>query len=265
MLGNGGATVENYVPTVAIINFLFDFLLILGTNRLCGCLPGVKRGMVAAVVGGVYAGGCLLPGFGFLGSPFWRIVSLLVMGWIAFGWEKSGVRRTAIFSLLCMAMGGAAAGIDAGGVWSLVLAAVCVLALSFVGLPIFGNGTSYVPVELVYDGKRICLTALRDTGNTLRDPVTGGAVLVIGADAAKELTGLTQQQLKDPVAAMTTAQLPGLRLIPYKTVGQSAGMLLALRIPEMKIGAWHGSGLVAFAPEGLGSGENYQALTGGAA
>lgn len=256
---------ENYAQIVAILSLFIDFLLIFGTNRLCGCPPGTGRALAAAAVGSVYAGACLLPGFGFLGSAFWRIVSLLIMGWIAFGWEKAGLRRTAIFTLLCMAMGGVAAGMDTGSIWSVLLAALCVLALSIIGKPLFGNNALYVPVELIYQGKRICLTALKDTGNTLRDPVTGRAILVIGADAAKELTGLTQQQLKDPVTAMTTVELPGLRLIPYKTVGQSAGMLLALRVPQMKIGTWQGSGLVAFAPEGLGSGGNYQALTGGAA
>lgn len=256
---------ENYVRFVAILSFFIDIFLILGTNRLCGCSSGMLRAITSAGIGSVYAGVCLVPGFAFLGSALWRIISLLIMGWIAFGWEKPGVRRTAIFALLSMAVGGAATGIDTGSILSLLLAAICVLVLALIGLPFIKSGSSYVPVELIYGGKRICLTALKDTGNSLRDPVTGRSVLVIGADAAKELTGLTKQQLNDPVNTMTAAVIPGLRLIPYKTIGQRAGMLLAMRIPEVKIGTRQGSELVAFAPEGLGSGEYYQALTGGVA
>ena len=42
------------------------------------------------------------------------------------------------------------------------------------------------------------------------------------------------------------------------------GMLLALRFENVKLGSRQQSALVAFAPEGLGKGQMYQALTGGA-
>lgn len=253
---------KNYAQIVAVLNFLIDFLLVLGTNRLCGCPPRPGKAVLAAAAGGIYSGACLLPGFGFLGNILWRLVSLATIGWIAFGWDRSGVRRTAVFGIICMAVGGAAAGLG-GNAWSLLGAAVCVFVLCLVGFRNHPPGAAYVPVELSYGEKKLQLTALRDTGNTLRDPLTGGSVLVIGADAARELTGLTRQQLADPIASMASGILPGLRLIPYRSVGQPAGMLLALRFPKVRIGAWHGSGLVAFAPEGLGTDGNYQALTGG--
>ena len=106
------------------------------------------------------------------------------------------------------------------------------------------------------------LTALRDSGNTLQDPVTGESVLVIGPKAAEQLTGLNPQQLRTPLESL--GSLPGLRLIPYKAVGCSGGMLLAKRFERVKIGKKWGRVLVAFAPEGLGEGQMYQALTGGA-
>jgi len=84
---------------------------------------------------------------------------------------------------------------------------------------------------------------------------------VIGADAAQQLTGLTREQLLTPVE--TIGILPGLRLIPYHSVG-SSGFLLALRLRDVKIGSWRGSTLVAFAPERLSMEGAYQALTGGA-
>ena len=56
--------------------------------------------------------------------------------------------------------------------------------------------------------------------------------------------------------------LPGLRLVPYHSVGKSS-FLLAIRLQNVKIGSWQGSSLVAFAPEGLSKEGAYQALTGG--
>ena len=123
------------------------------------------------------------------------------------------------------------------------------------------GGTNYIPVVLSYGTKQLHLTALQDTGNTLRDPITGRQVLVVGADAAGELTGLTREQLRQPVEFVDA--LPGLRLIPYRSVGSEGNFLLAMRLQNVKIGSWQGSSLVAFAPEGLSSEGAYQALTGG--
>ena len=57
--------------------------------------------------------------------------------------------------------------------------------------------------------------------------------------------------------------LPGLRLIPFCTVGSQNGLMLAMRFKKVKIGAWQGSALVAFAPEGLEN-TGYPGITGGA-
>ena len=86
------------------------------------------------------------------------------------------------------------------------------------------------------------------------------SVLVIDVDAAERLIGLSRHQLCCPVD--TIGMLPGLRLIPYKSVGGS-GFLLAMRLSDVKVGSWKGSGLVAFSPEVLSAEGSYQALTGG--
>ena len=52
-----------YLDLVMVLNFLVDFLLLLGTNRLSGFPPGIWRCGAGALVGAVYSGACLLPGF----------------------------------------------------------------------------------------------------------------------------------------------------------------------------------------------------------
>ena len=250
-----------YLNAVMVLNFLVDFLLLMGTNRLCGYPPEVKCALPAALLGGLYSGVCLLPGFRFLSGIPWRLVCLLLMALLAFGISMNALRRCGIFVLLNMALSGIMLGLGEGKLPSLLFAAAAVLGLCHLGFhsPIGAN--LYVPVELSYADKHVRLTALKDTGNTLRDPITGKPVLVLGADAAQQLTGLSQSQLRQPVETM--GAIPGLRLIPYKTVGDSNGFLLAMRLPRVRIGAWEGSGVVAFAPERLHSEGAYQALTGG--
>lgn len=247
-----------YLDLVMVLNFLVDFFLLMGTNRLAGAPYGVGRAVAAAAVGGVYGGACLLPGFRFLGNSLWRIVSLGLMGTIAFGWDRCTLRRCALFVLLSMALGGVAVGFGGGGLPALG-AAGGVLALCLVGARQLTATGGRVPVTLTYGGKELRLSALYDTGNTLRDPLTGESVLVVGSRIAWELAGLTEAELRDPVSALPAH--PGCRLIPYRAVGKSGGMMLGLSVRQGKIGSRERSVLVAFAPEGL-DGE-CEALIGG--
>ena len=130
----------------------------------------------------------------------------------------------------------------------------------------FRNGIGkqeYRVLKLTLGEKTVSMLALQDTGNTLRDPVSGESVVVISPRAARNLTGLTEEDLRAPLETLARRPIPGLRLIPYRAVG-AGGLLLGLKIQEAELDGKKQSLLVAFAPEGLGNGDMYQALTGGA-
>lgn len=254
-----------YLDLVILLNAAVDFLLLLGTNRLTGFPAGFKRLIPAALLGGVYGGMCLLPNFHFLGNILWRLVCLGTMSVIAFGLDPSALRRCGVFVLLTMALGGVVSNFHSRNFAWIILGALCIWGLCKVG---FGSGTvgrTYVPLQIHHDGKTVSLIALRDTGNTLKDPITGEQVLVLGGRAARELSGLTEDQLRSPLETMARQKQPGLRLIPYASVGQGRGMLLAMRFCDVKMGERSGSALIALAPETIGRGEGFQALAGGMA
>lgn len=245
-----------YLDLLIILNFLVDFFLLIATNRLSGFPPGIKRAALAAALGGVYSGVCILPGLTFLAGTLWRTVFLTLIAGIAFGFRTEAVRRTVLFLLLSMALGGVAAGLNSGNFFTLILSAgiICLMCLlGFRGKA----GSEYVSVEI----GDLHLTALRDTGNTLTDPLTGQQVLVTSSRVGQQLLGLTAAELADPLESIKKVR--GARLIPYHAVGQKNGMLLARRFENVKIGSWRGNCLVAFAPNELGRGLPYEALTGG--
>ncbi len=250
-----------YLDLVMGLNFLVDFFLLLGTNRLAGFPLGARRCALAAVLGGLYSGACMLPGFRFLGSMLWRAVSLGVMGMLAFGLERSSLKRTGVFLLLSLALGGLAVSLGRGDFLSLVLGAGGVGFLCHVafGTPI--GQQEYLAVAVRHGGSTERFTALRDSGNSLRDPITGESVLVVSAAIGEKLTGLTRQQMAAPLETLAKMPGMGLRLIPYRAIG-AGGMLLGMKFEDVTIGSHRGRAIVAFAPEGLG--EGYQALTGGA-
>lgn len=252
----GGDGMPVYLDVLILLNFLVDLLLLVATNRLSGHSSDVKRAALAALLGGVYGGACIVPQLSFLGNTLWRIVSLALMAGIAFGFCREAVRRTVLFILLSMSLGGVAMGLDSGNFFSLLLAAAGVCLMCLLGFR--GKaGAEYVQVQI---GDQRFL-ALRDTGNTLTDPLTGQQILVVSANVGQRLLGVDASEFFDPVQVI--GKLPGLRLIPFHAVGGSGGMLPVKRFENVKIGSWCGSCLVAFAPNELGRGKPYEALTGG--
>ena len=251
-----------YLDLAVLLNAVVDFLLLMGANTLAGFPAEYKRTGTAAALGGIYGGLCLLPEFGFLGKIFWRCVFLVLMGLTAFGWNRGSLKRTGIFLLLSMAMGGVALLINSDRAAVLALSAVLVWLLCQISFGGSVGGKEYIPVKIRYQKREIQVLALRDTGNSLKDPVTGQGVLILGTEAAMKLTGLTRQQLASPLETMAKEILPGLRLIPYTAVGRG-GMLLAMGFEEVTIGQKKGRALVAFDSGGLGTEQMYQALTGG--
>ena len=252
-----------YVDVVAMLNFLVDYLLIIGTNRLSGFPPDYGRSAAASALGGIYGGACLIPGSSFLSNLLWRGIILCLIAVIAFGWNQSALRRGGIFILLSMALGGIATAMDHKNMIMLLLSAALMYLLCSVSFHGSVGKREYIPVHLCWKDREMSVIALKDTGNTLHDPLTGEQVLVAGADVAKKLFDLTPHQLLHPVQTLAVGTFPGFRLIPYRTVGQPGAMLLAVRFQNARIGAHPAQPIVAFAPERIAGGEMYQMLAGG--
>ena len=130
------------------------------------------------------------------------------------------------------------------------------------------NGSETAALTLRLGAHTVRVTALRDTGNSLRDPVGRGRVLVADAGVLRRLlpqTPLTGEQLADPAAAMELLRLlrPEIRprLLPYRAVGVESALLLAVPCicTEEKRKRTH-SVLVAFSPTPVSDGGLYDAL-----
>ena len=166
-----------------------------------------------------------------------------------------------MFVILSMALGGIASGIRLGAMEALCLGGGVLWVLCRGAISDGTEKREYLPAELTFGDRTVKLFALRDTGNTLRDPMTGEQVLVCGADVGEELLGISRGEFQNPVEAV--GKVPGLRLIPYHAVGTPHGMMLAVRLNKAMIGNVERKPLVAFAPEEIAKGQVYRMLTGG--
>ena len=123
-----------------------------------------------------------------------------------------------------------------------------------------------LPAEVALLGRTVALSALRDTGNSLTDPISGCGVLI--GDAAV-LAPLFPGPLPSPVPgdaaalfrllAGSEALRPRLRLIPYAALGKTDGLLLCFRPDAVTVGGVPRGLMVAVSPTPLQNGE-YNAI-----
>ena len=134
-----------------------------------------------------------------------------------------------------------------------------------------GPARELVPAVLTLGERKVALTALVDTGNTLTDPATNRPVMVAEGEKLKGLFPEGEAPdpalLRDPVSGLERFSAGGMkgrcRLLPYQAVGVECGLLLALRLDRVKVGEEdYGGILVALSPNRLSDGGGYSALIG---
>lgn len=228
---------------------------------------------------------------GFLLHPLCKLGAAVVMLLCAFGGSRRLLRVTLIFFGVSAAFGGGIFAIELLGGRGLSLkngifyssmdlrlillsAAVCYVVLSLVFRSTgrhAGRGGELTPAVLTLKGRRVALTALVDTGNTLTDPVTNRPVMVAEGEKLARLfpegEAPAMEDLRDPVAGLERlsggAAKGRYRLLPYQAVGVECGLLLALRLDGAKVGETeYGGILVALSPNRLSDGGGYSALIG---
>ncbi len=83
---------------------------------------------------------------------------------------------------------------------------------------------------LLREGKRICVDALVDSGNSLTEPISGKPVCVLDQNTARALWGEGALQTGSSPAG---DEIP-FRMIPYRSVGKK-GVMKGYLLPEMRL------------------------------
>ena len=280
-----------YVDTLFLLNAVVDYLLRLASARLAGEPLRRLRCALGAVLGGLYAVAIFLPGCSFLSHPLCRAASALLMMVAAYGGSRRLLRQGILFVALTCAFGGGVVAIGlmggtglslGGGVFYspmdlkmvLLSAAVCYLVVTMVFRRLgrhTASGGELARAVLRLGERRVELTALVDTGNTLTDPVSGRGVMVAEGEAARDLFPRDhrpdRQDFTDPAGAVerlgTGVWRGRFRLLPYRAVGVDRGLLLAVRADSLELdGSEKGPVLVALSPTPVSDGGGYRALIG---
>ena len=276
--------------TLLFLNAAIDTGLLVCSARLCGEQLRWGRMILAGFLGGVYAVAALLPGGDFLRHGLVKASMAAAICLVAFGASARYFRLTAVYCAMgCLFAGLVLAftqltgtgllQLPGGGFYpvsALALLSIGALCLAIVRLLFAGSlqhaACSFETLELRLGENMVSLRALIDTGNTLKDPMTNEPVLVLDWSAAARLlpeSNLQEQDFLHPAELMRRLMLehPGLRvrLVPYRAVGVSQGLLLAVRCERKGGGGKFAPALAAFSPTPVSGDGAYEALTGGAA
>ena len=265
-----------YADTLILWNAAVDYLLLLAAGKLCA-LP-LRRGrmVLGALWGGVFA---LLNALFSLLCTLWtaKLAAGALIVLIGFGADRRTPRAIAAFYAVSACFGGAvrflsalrgaphdAAGPASGRVLLLSLA-LCYAAAAIVFRRVGAvRGETIHTVTLTRRGKELRLRALEDSGNALRDPLTGDGVLVAEAASLSPLfedPSLLRLSAPEALARLEGEQGRGLRLLPCACVTAERSLLLCFRPERIEVdGRRRKDLLVAVSPNRLSPEGRYDAI-----
>ncbi len=269
-----------YLDSLALLNFSVNYLILLSTVRLTGAVHRKWRLALGSLLGSGYAVAVqFLPCLGFW--PF-RIAAGVLICLAGIG-KTELLRRSILFLGTAFAFG--------GGVWAIYLmaggsgkfgdyitlnpgsvilcAGVCCAVLDL-GFRMSGKRSpkERAKVELFRNGTRLTLLSLRDSGDELTDSANNQPIVLTETRHIKNIMSKYEACLidtLDPVGSLERLAKHGVRarLVPYRAVGTSLGLLIALRADKMSVdGRVYKGALIALSPTPISDTGTYSAIIG---
>ena len=279
-----------YVDTLFFLNLAVDYLLLLLTARLTGVWQSRGRLALGAAVGALLAVALYFPPMPALPGLLLRGGSCGVTVLAAFGRQapKRLARLCGTFVMLTAVLAGAVFAASFGksgemlqnGVFYIEISGVVMLigftALFALSGLVLGKGQAFAEraereILLETDTHRVRLRALCDSGNLLRDPISGRRVILVENGVAAQLfEGPGAALLRNLQGQRPEELLPQLRrccktafwLLPVHTVNRES-MLIVFRPARIRVdGKLTEEFLIGLSPTGLEIGGGCQALIG---
>lgn len=236
-----------YADVLFLINLAVNYLALLGTAKVCGKQTRRMKILAGAAIGAIYAVVSVLNGLQFLVHPLFKISVGILMSMCAFMGCKSLFKITAVFFVISALFGGVVFAVSVffeapfGNAFYTPVTlkilvpsfAVTYAVISIVFKRMAVRNRSIVEAEVRMDKRRVTLLALEDSGNQLIDPVSGKTVMIAELEKILPLFEENTQTLlkQSGNVSETFVKLSDkgnrFRLIPFRTVGISEGLLLA--------------------------------------
>ncbi len=281
-----------YVDVLYFTNLAVNYLLLLLTARASGTYVKRVRLLCGAALGALFAVLLYFPVLPSFASLPAKLLLCAAITAVTFSREKPRfmLRIAAVFAAISFAFAGGVLALayisGAQNMWvrngvpyfsvslKLLLCATIVV-YCLLGL-VFGTGgmdvrRKTVAVEITHLGRSLTLKGLVDTGNLLRDPISGKPVIIIPAteasmffdgDCADIISALTPDNTPDSYAGLAGGGA-AFRLIPCRTATDGGGMIIAFKPDRLLVdGSAQDKYLVGISPAAIETGDGSRAIVG---
>ncbi len=274
------------------VNLIVNYVMLLAAGKMVGKSFELKRAVIASCLGGLYSVCSLIVPFQcFFGFPA-RVLFGLLMVALSYP-EVCGISFLGLagsFYLCSAVVAGTAMALYVWGNpsiihsnfvqgyygvqwWTLALSLLIVSSSGFLWRTLNFPTIRHLPlmqIEITVNDHCVSLIGLVDTGNDLRDPVSGLPVIVVDWDCLKGMMPDEVSCFFLSTWSLVTAKLTELaigrklRLIPYESVSGNRGVLPGFKPDALFVVGKHGKlrkhAVVGVSEKPLSSEGLYQAL-----
>lgn len=282
-----------YIDVLFIVNLVINYFILLAVSQLLGRNDKRIRLLLGAVLGSVYSCLMFFPHLEFLFSAGLKLLLSITIVLVAYKVRSIRVflKLIAYFYVISMLFGGIVfavaqffappAMVVKNGVTYLDISPVLLIltsAAAYVIITFFSRmlhkktqSQNLYKVKIELNNNQAVMTALFDTGNDLRDAVSGSPVMVVEYRRVEKLIPdevkavFKTGNIADADVIEITDFKNRFRLIPFSSVGSAGGLLPAFKPDKITIDSQNNEItdiLVAVTTKILSSEGNFSALLG---
>ena len=258
-----------YVDLLFMINFSMDFLCFFLCSKLFGVKLSLKRGILASAVGGAYSVFALFIVAGKMAAFLIDIAVCILICAVCF-FRRSSARSLPLYILvyfaISMMLGGFMTAIfnlvnrldlpldsvesDGISVWMFALLAIISAGITVLGGGLFKKRAiqNNARVCVCYNGKKTVIDGMTDSGNLLKDPISGKSCIIVDTDSMSSVLpkNVFEAAKRGDIGAVRSfgaQDSKNVRLIPTSSATGEA-MLIGLKVDEIKIDRGSGEKIV---------------------
>ena len=255
-----------YIDIVLIENLIMNFIILLATGIILKEKIKIIRLLSGSLIGAIYSVVSYMSILEIYSSMILKIILSIVIVYIAFNPQtiKKLWKDILIFYLTSFVFGGAAFaliyivkpqdilmknGLFLGTyplktvILGAIVAFVIILAAFTVVKSKITKKDMFYEIEITLNGKKIKTTAMLDTGNGLKEPLTNTPVIVvehtllyecIPKEILNNLENILGGEFDNIPEKIKEEYITKLKYIPFSSLGKQNGMLLGIKAESIK-------------------------------
>lgn len=256
-----------YLDIVLIENLIMNSIIIYATAIIMKLKIKHLNILLSSLIGAIYSIMTYISNLKIYSNIFIKIILSIIMVYIAYKPQslKILLKQILIFYLTSFLFGGVAFALIyvvkpqeilmRNGLFlgtyplkTVFLSAIIASVIGIFGFKLVKNKISkkdmYCQIIIKLNNKEIQTTAMVDTGNLLKDPITGNPVIVVESSLLEKILPLELLLNLDKIIGgefenvteeIRNTYMNKLKLIPYASLGKQNGMLIGIKADEVKI------------------------------